>query len=296
MFPKYIQFQLYTFNLCGFCPEILAPKIFKRNCRIALFLVHLLILCANIALTAEYFQNNLNYFDFIEKANDALKMFSSVIAYAFVIIESYTKRQTQQNFWKTFQCIQENYCYRQRTISRNYYLKFVAFFIYNVFIQYFLLRWSILQNKPNFLKYWFGYILILTNHQMRVFYYLFYMELLRTELNFVNQELTVIVMKDLKGLRRFQNRVHRSFVCKRLIWVREYYRLIFELSCLLNHSFGWSHITSITFSFFLFISDFNWGLWYIYNNVGEQLEGKFDLWQSKVYFLMHFRFQNTIYG
>lgn len=279
MFSNKIYIQLKFFTFLGFCPEFFELRPFfqlKSNFTLIILAVHIIILCFAANYTIRFFNSIVEYKNPIESANDSIRMFLTLFAYFCAIVESFLKRDAQRNVWRALIEIYEIYCFRERCINKRYYQKLLLLFVYATIVQISIFSWMVKQHNSLLLQYWCSYILLLSIQYIRIFYYLFFMELLRLELSFLNRELNVIVGDCVGDVATNRKRiVHRKFLCRRLVWVQRYYGLVYTISRLLNNIFSWSHLMTMTLCFVVFLTDFNWAIWYIINQTGLGLMGKF---------------------
>lgn len=115
----------------------------------------------------------------------------------------------------------------------------------------------------------FIYLALIIICQLRVFYYVFCLEILNWQFQMIQHELIIMKQRspnivDIVGGASnsvLQSRAHKAnnfFDLNRMKWVNEYYGCIVEMTKLLNIIFGWSQFASILFKFYSLLTDLNW--------------------------------------
>lgn len=243
MFSKSVTFILTFFNLCGYHPELYAANIFSH----IIFISHVLLV---LYLSLHYLIGFQTWMDLkkmkVEMISDISEFFFALITQWIVIIEAYIQRKAQRTFWQVFVCIVQKYHQNKNLQLRNYVLKFVEstmfiilFFIYNL---------TILDKSETS---WTFVLIILLNRQ-RIFYYLFYLELIQFELENVASE-----AKRLMKTSKIRHK-RKQFKSHRFKYLRLYYQTIVELLNHINPIFGWSIFVTILCNLSVFVGDVNW--------------------------------------
>lgn len=112
-----------------------------------------------------------------------------------------------------------------------------------------------------------AYTLLYEICQLRVFYYLFCLEVVNFQLKMIDNEvetmqnaLNFTSKKSTSYLIRIsETSIFYSFESQRLKWIREYFFRIYEMINLLNETFGWSQVAAISFCFHLLLTEIAWG-------------------------------------
>lgn len=140
----------------------------------------------------------------------------------------------------------------------------------------FYLRYVILFAGPDYYHLWLSDIFLLSMYQHRIFYYLFYLDLLRNELKTIVNKVKKMV-RSLKIPKIYRKKkTFKKFEQNRLKWIREYYKLIYEMNECLNSVLGWSNLVTILFSFALILTDLNRYYWIWYNKEHIFVFGNFS--------------------
>lgn len=263
MFSKYVLCLLYNFNLWGFCtefPELRTSQKWTRTI-LGVQLICSCFLCGFVWL----FLHQLFYIDFdlITIVNDVLKFSLATFSYLCIIGESYYNRSKQQNFWIIYRRIRNDFNRSDCDPSfRNYFIKLLQFFITVtvVEIKHFTKRFSLIFFSTSY----FG---LMTMQEMRIFYYLFSVQLLDYQLNEIGTEVKLLADASENG------RIPRG----RLRWIRVYYDLVYDLSNYLNEVIGWSNVVNIMYLFLRLVFDLTWIYWQIQHKDGVAVFSTFPL-------------------
>lgn len=92
------------------------------------------------------------------------------------------------------------------------------------------------------------YMIMVKVCNLRVFYYIFCVEILNFQIKTVDSEYELIKIP----------RGNTSIYWHRLTWIRWHYQCIYEMSQLLNEVFGFSNVATISFCFYFLLSNVNW--------------------------------------
>lgn len=258
MFPKYIFGLLYFFNLWGLCTELSGLRMsHHRYHKWTVFILgaNIMYLCFAIGSIFHYFEEAHESSNLLNITNDVIKFVGATVGQLIVIIESYCKRNVQQKLWKIICELRSNFEFRDRDIRFGWYLaKFGEFFGAVFFIEYMQFsKWDFARN----IYFLFGYISLVTLQHIRVFHYLFFIQLLNHQLNAVEMEMQSLADDSENG----------PIARDRLKRIRIRYDLVHVLSDCVNEVFAWSNVTSILNLFLLLAVDLNWS----YSHVTEVL-------------------------
>lgn len=277
MFPKHIRVLLKFYDMCGFYTETTG-----QSGPICPFLFHgtwvFMITCFTIACSMEpmIIGDNLPYL-----VNELLQIMNGILVYGMVIVESYLQRKTQQKFWLIYKRIEtlRDYCKS----------KFLCIYIFKV-IEFVtavtIMQTYFTQHFTHYVKHYslfrIVYLCSQIVYQIRVFHYLFYLELIRFELKTIKNEL-----KNAVELSEFRNTFscridRRSYGCytvlecfneKTLERINAYCQFVFQLRSCINQMFGWSNFFTIIYCFHLPLTDGNWALKGLYERDGDYIIG-----------------------
>lgn len=173
--------------------------------------------------------------------------------YWLIIFDAIFHQHSHRHFWKVLQMI--NTCFApQNTVNIVPYIrKFVSFFsitISSILIIYLSTQAhnrTIDVRAPVFLNF----IILIRLCQLRVFYYVFCVEMVNCQLKMIKHK-----------LKSLKNQMNFSSTKRDYHWIRGYFHCVYEMVTHLNEIFGWSHVAAVSFCFYLFLSDLNWFYFY----------------------------------
>lgn len=269
MFSKFVIFLLKFFDLCGFQTES-ARVIGSRNRAICIFVIH-----CGCAFALTYFVFGyasepillgevLPYF-----VNEILQILNGMLTHWVIIIESFIQRGIQKKFWDIYQKIDKNRVKCKKSLLRAYKMKFIEFFsvvtiIQTIFMCYFT------HYVGNYYFFRIAYLVSQTVYHYRVFYYLFYVELIKFELQAIETELRTIA----KITQRNEiDSNPENFNANSLKMINAHCQLILQLNECINKIFGWSNFITVTYCFHMPLTDFNWALWELHRRTRTYITG-----------------------
>lgn len=109
----------------------------------------------------------------------------------------------------------------------------------------------------------FATICLAAMAQFRAFQYLFFIGLLKHQLNVVEKEAKSLADASENG----------TVSKERLRWFRTHYDLVYELSSCINEVFGWSNLVSFSYFFLRLALDLIWNYSNIIRKIGMHIEG-----------------------
>lgn len=250
MLSKWIVYALVLFNLCGFYTEFFKTAIHRKISNVA-FVFHIVLALFLTVFSIQiqiWMDSHIKKLDMI---NGFCQYVCSLIAHWTIIAESYIQRKNQQEFWQLLQNIDCHHAQHNQIKPNSYFFKLLEYFsFYFVLTIYFF---DDIQNDGVFCAV--NILLLLC--QNRLFYYLFYMELINFELKFIVNE----IRRTFEGLEEegfCKNTNLKCFEQMRLKWLREYYQLIHALSGCVNSVFGWSNFATVVYTFVFLVTEINW--------------------------------------
>lgn len=185
------------------------------------------------------------FFSKLDMANQLTQYAFDLVAYLTIVIDSFQQRKIVQRFWIIYGRILRQNTFLQYQIQLNYIFKFFEYFIvFNVSFFYVLAQ--VFQNFGSFKveKYpiFWAYLLQIEICNIRLFYYLFFLELNRIDLKTIEHKLK-------ENHESFEVQMNIDTILK---WTQEYYQQIHDMSECVNSTFGWSNLMTIE-SIFLFV-------------------------------------------
>lgn len=253
MLPSSWSKILYIFDVFNFNS---GQTKFSSNIHLAHFIcvIHL-----SIATFATIFIYTIVEFlspkEYVEVVSELLQYLAVLFTYWSIIFDTIFHRQVQQRFWNKLKWVDQRIFSQSSLKYRNFLMKFVEFFT----MQMCMLVISVAVTINN-IKIDFMYNLLFEIIEMRLFYYLFCLEILTFQLEYIENELkniqSVINIPKLR-LLNIRNSIY-TFELKRLKWIRNNVFYLHEITVDLNEFFGWSHVATILALFYLFLSQINW--------------------------------------
>lgn len=245
MFSKSIICMLNLFSACGFHPEFNNRPSTKQQ------LISWLIFLFHIALAICLTLYNIKYFIWLGSKSSKLQTFSGLTEYFYATVtywiilgESFVQRKNQQKLWKTFHEIDELFTKRNTQKYQMYFIKFIE----NIALYIITLMLIWMESILSFDTFC-AITLLLTLCRFRLFFYLFYLELIKCELKTMEYKAGNILLR--KGCRR--NGVK---------YIRQYYQLVYQLNDCINAIFGWSNLLSLLFGMCFIFTDITWLYFY----------------------------------
>lgn len=140
----------------------------------------------------------------------------------------------------------------ETSFLRSYQIKFIEFFSICIIIQIIFTSYFT-HYVGNYYFFRIAYLVSQIMYQYRVFFYLFYLDLVKFELKTIKNEL-----KSIATMTRDDSM--ENFVANRLKKINTYCQMVFQLSECMNYIFGWSNFTTILYCFHLPLTDGNWAM------------------------------------
>lgn len=259
MFSKWIRFLLKIFDICGFSTEIQHlqnnSKGIGKICLLHIFWASVTtIFVITLLIRTKTYSDVLPYM-----VNTTVQNIFGLLSYWVIIMESFTQRKIQRKFWHLYRCIHIDRKSSHRELCfRTYSIKLVVFFISITSIEFYLLH------SIGFVFRLVFFILYNLIH-VRIFYYLFYLELIKHELMMIENSLKVFtLMDDFKlGFKKNGNQIphgsnERLSAPKQMKTVYKHYSQICTLNDCINEIFGWSSFVTILYCIQHPLTDANW--------------------------------------
>lgn len=256
MYPMWMKILLFYFDLWGFCTRFKSSSKIRRVTERIIFIFHLISVTTATLIILNFLRRPIG--DKLGTVNDSMKLGAILLVYWWTILELNLKRKIQQRFWDIFFNIDTNFCCSCRLNFKSYVSKipiFLTIFLL-LYVRYFIRLFTL--NKSGLYFFWFCYTFTNLFCKNQFFYYLFFLEFIKNELEMVDFEISEILCAckngEMKRAKYFVKKFHRN----RLKWVRQFYGSIYDLCDVLNSVFGWSNVSAILISFLLILADFNW--------------------------------------
>lgn len=282
MFSKRIIILLKFFDMCGFQTETSKFTGSRKN-TVKIFLAHnILALTLTCFVFAHSMRPLLQNETLPYMVNEIYQIINGMFTYWIIIVESYVRRRTQQQFWHVYEYIEKHCRKCKQFVSRSYNIKFVEYFSVVTTIQIIFLTYFT-HYVGNYFLFRIAYLFSQIMYQYRVFYYLFYLELIKFDLETIKNELKRIVAVSQQSCG-FDGYECSATNLKR---INSYYQLICELNKHINHIFGWSNVLTVLYCFHLPLTDGNWATWELEERSNVYIAGEnFALSQMKFEFIV----------
>lgn len=239
MFDKMEQI-LTLFDIFGFNS---GQSKLSRCRNVAKFILNIHILLATFFTLFLFFLLIAYYsmLNIIEAISEFLQYFTALCTYWIIILDSNSRWQEQRQLWQILDEIEKRSPQQLLAFnSRNYLIKFIEYFVITFFIILMIIFINDFNSFTTTIIY--AYMLVIKLCQIRVFYYLFHIEIIHSQLN--------LIVKKLKLLKS-------SEINNEIKWIREHYYHVHEIVHIVNKIFGWSHVAGILFCFYVLLTDLN---------------------------------------
>lgn len=264
MLPHRISTVLIIFDAFGFNSGW--TKLSNSPLSVALFrLLNILSVSFFTHYKYHFVMEYYSSFGIIDKVNEMIALSVPLYAWWLVIIDSFLQQHSHKQFWTIIQQINDRYCDQSKYNYRPYLLKFIEFFIVTSLFAIFVLASTALQSSEMFLDllFAFAHVLLIKVLHMRIFYYLFCLDLVNFQLKVIDCEMTSIKNCDLNKMNNYgtenMGQISKmSFLSSKSKRFHEYSGCTFELVNHLNEIFGWSQVIAIPSCFYLLLTDLNW--------------------------------------
>lgn len=284
MFSKWINLLLKFFDYCGFCTEL---NSINQKYVIVVYLLRFLWAFVSTCIVVIFLMqpvqldDDLPYF-----ANTMVQYMGGTVTYWVIIIESFAKRKVQRKFWRIYKSIEHRHNQSSKKSFFNTYLvKLIEYSTIMLPIHIYFLSYFITY-VGNFFFFRLAYLVFMCSYQYRVFFFLFYLQLIKRELNAIKYTLNDIETRtySVSLSLYFGERVNefavlpnesKSFCENQLKIIHKHYREICELNYCINNIFGWSHFVTILYCFLLLLTDVNWAYTEMQHKPTIYIYGKF---------------------
>lgn len=255
MLPNKIKYILTLFDFFGYNTgsTILSKK------QIIAFIICLVHILLSIFVTMTQFVSIAwSSYGFLQILNLCLQYSVALFTIFFTIFDAIAHRKAHKRFWILVQCIDENFYSQSKFRFGCYIIKFVEHFSMMSLCTFLL---TLVSNNTFFIII----CVIDIISEVRVFYYIFCLEILYFQLKMIEIEMKII-QNSLKKMKQEQlnsiklsvSSIRCSFELKRLKWIRGYFGCVYEMANILNDIFGWSHVAAFLFQFYQLLTDLNW--------------------------------------
>lgn len=237
--PKRIECLLNFFDIFGFnSGSSKLTKYRKTTCFI--YAMNVLLVVMFTLYKVHFIFRLLSTKPMIEVINSIFQYSSAVYFYYLIIFDSIFHRRDHRMFWKCFEKINESY---KRSSSYRHFI--IKLLMYHFTIYLVTIRVIILAEKFN--EAIIVYVILMTVCEIRIFYYIFCVEILYDQMqaihdDFKKNENSDVFWLETNGFRR----------------IRFHYSHILEMTGYLNGVFGVSQVAALAYCFYMLLADLNW--------------------------------------
>lgn len=200
-----------------------------------IFIVHV-ILCVWCSITTiTTFVEERTYMEFIDSLNFFLYYITSASCYWFIIYDSRTKQRVEQKFWDIFRQINERFCFQTDFKIWDTLMAFVLIFTGDITVLITALIHKHSIGSPASVTM---HCIFLSVFDHRIFFFLLHLKVITFQLKKIDSEF--------KHMRKLKTQSELMPMNKheqhRLKWIRDYYKLVYEMTDNFNAIFGLSHL------------------------------------------------------
>lgn len=173
----------------------------------------------------------------VEIVNQMLQYSTGLFTYWLIILDSIVYRREHLHFWKFLGKINQLFSSEDRISLQKYALRCIIYF--------FIIISSFIASATQQESIFFVIFSLVKICEVRMLYYVFCIEVIQFQLRIIEN-----------GTKK--HGLNRNIEVHRLKWLREYFHCIHEMVNLLNEIFGYSHFSSVSYVFYLALTDLNW--------------------------------------
>lgn len=248
MFSRQTLFILKFYDGFGFLNQYSTTQNYQKRIKI-IFSIHLSIAIFLYIFKGYVIVHLKTFLIPLDLVSELLQYSSASIAYFFITIESYAQQKKQKHFWKLYEKLRH-----QKSITwRKYFIK-ILFWFFICIIPTITMFFQ--ETIDPIIHIAYSYLQKVC--QLRIFHYLFYLELIQFQLKFIENDIAIML---------WRNERESPIRFNRLKSIREYYRIIQDMVDDLNEVFGWSHLFAVLFSFHYLLTDVNWAHSHLRNEI-----------------------------
>lgn len=273
MLPTKIVYILTVYDIWGYNTG--SSKISKhRNIACFINFVHILLAIFLLWFTSKLVTNYYSVLTLTEAISEGIQYSTALYTYCFIIFDSIIYQHAHRNFWKLIEHIDVTFSSQQNLSFRSYKVKIIIFLIKVILT--FMLRVIVHPFVSATIDS--VYVTVFIICEVRMFYYLFCLDILFYQFEIVDNELKTMISSTNYAHKSEVFSSYRSHL-QQFKWIRKYFHCIHKLVHLLNKMFGWSQVAAISFSFYYLLTELNWyfihffQLTYLYQ-VGKHLSLK----------------------
>lgn len=174
-------------------------------------------------------------YDVLDAFNESTQYISLLASYWIILFESLVQRRNKRAFWRTLNCCENG---KDISIGRSYLIEIIEYLLISSVANAIALYWNIeLRNV------WIAYMLLVTANHIRIFFYIMHLEIIKSKLEQVKQELFVENVT-------YTSDLLRAIRCK-------HYKIC-KLIANINDTCNISHLSALMSQLYFFYSNLNW--------------------------------------
>lgn len=241
MLPKKLRILLIFFDVFGFNS---GSSNLSRRYKItnSICILHVLLVVIFTLYKIRLILKLHSTLPLIDLINSVFQYSVLLYFYWFIVVDSIFYKREHRIFWEIFQKISKTYSNQCNLNLGHFILKFVVYVFTTAWC---LIAVTVLVDKMYEFVYF--YVILMKICEVRVFYYIFCLEVLNSQMEKINRKLN-----ENKNKNRFW------LNSKRFQEIRQYYSCVYEMTNCLNKVFGLSQAAGISFCFYMVLTDFNW--------------------------------------
>lgn len=178
----------------------------------------------------------------VEVINDAMQLSLGIYTYWAIIFDSIRQKRKHQHFWRILAHINSSYCNGNEIQIQRFLRTFKAYML--IVDTIFFINYA--SNGFSGTIDYAIYLALNTICQVRIFYYIFCLEVVCFQLKIIEEKLKEINILELKDRWHYLERI------------RKHYAKVYEMCINLNEIFGWSHVAITLYCFYKLLTELNW--------------------------------------
>lgn len=266
MLPPKVVYLLQFFDLSGFNTK--ATCLSKQ--RKYIYFVYVMHISLVLYLTLFFCYLVIHYYPVIqvgilEAISENFQYSFGLATYWLIIFDLFHHRHTNHHFLSNFQKIYSRFpsSSSSKCTFQQYIVKLVEYLSVTLLIM--IIKLSLNSFMNTFVE--ISYTIVFKVCQIRIFYYIFCLEVVHFQLKSIESE----IQKIQSGLKFLKKNItiqidtlhHESsllyfFEIYRFQWIRRHFDCVYAMVEHLNEIFGWSNVAAISYCFYLFLTDLNW--------------------------------------
>lgn len=257
IFSKWIVYLLKFYRILGFFTDYTPEPRINQKCPLLLQVLHGLTGISLLIFGCRFIRKPELFEEVLLLANGLIKFFCSLACYWLSVVELYAKRKSQRNFWRILERIDLHY-YQHDNLQMGCYLVKLIEFMSVITMTHIVRKHNAVFDDLLAMLVFYGYYVAMEICMCRSFYYLFYVEVIKHELQIIENEVREMAEVSQENSAYL---ILKYFRKNRFKWTRDYYQLVYALTGCMNSMFGFSQLATIMFPFIVLVTDIAWIHW-----------------------------------